>query len=177
MDLSLPPREPPLPTEPPLELLPFRPASAALFCARVAAKREQWMRALFAANVAAAGGAGLLVLAAPERARRVLFGGARQDPMTLGVTGSVWLALGLLSAFALRNPRPFAGVLAVQALSTSAWLLSALPRLLRAGERKQLPTAGLFALWDAAALTVLPWRELFGRRPPAPPGPVCPGRG
>ena len=55
-------------------------------------------------------GFGLAMVVMPENVRS-LFGWPTQDPIVYGVTGSVWLAFGLLSILGLKSPLKFVPVL------------------------------------------------------------------
>ena len=130
--------------------------------------RWGWLRGMYAANVLGAGVPGALIVLAPGWARENLFG-AEQDPVTFGMLGAVWLAIGLLSLVGLRHPLPLAGIFAVQIVYKSVWLVAvALPRLV-AGERLDdvVPFAIFFGGVVACWLVGAPLAHLVGRRPAA----------
>ena len=77
--------------------------------------RFTWIRVMYAANIIGGGVPGFLVTFFPEFAERSMFGAVAQDGLLFGVTGSVWLAIGLLSALGLFYPLPLIGVFMVRA--------------------------------------------------------------
>lgn len=140
--------------------------AAATGAAAPVSVRTGWLRGMYAANVLAAGIPGALITLAPGWARENMFG-ATQDPVTFGMLGAIWLAIGLLSLIGLRHPLPLAGIFAVQIVYKSVWLVAvALPRLV-AGERLAdvVPFAIFFGAIVAAWLVGAPLGYLFGRRP------------
>ncbi|MDP9363733.1 MAG: hypothetical protein M3Q10_05815 [Chloroflexota bacterium] len=93
--------------------------------------------------------------------------GAEQDPVTFGMLGAIWLAIGLLSLVGLRHPLPLAGIFAAQIVYKSIWIVAvALPRLI-AGERlaEVVPFALFFGAVVVCWLVGAPLAYLLGRRP------------
>lgn len=76
--------------------------------------RWTWLRVMYAANIVGAGVPGFLVTFFPGFSEAYLFGGAAQDGLIFGVTGSVWLAIGALSALGLRYPVRLSSLFLVQ---------------------------------------------------------------
>lgn len=114
--------------------------------------RRWWLRGIYAANIIGAGLPGLVITVAPAWAAENMFA-VPQDPVTFGMLGAIWLGIGALSAVGLRYPRPFVGLLALQVVYKSTWLVAvALPRII-AGER--LADVGPFALFFG--LVVVCW--------------------
>ena len=77
---------------------PRRPA------ALVTPRRLLALRVLYALNVVGAGGLGVLLLAAPEAAADLLYGGGPTAGGSRTVLACVWISLGLLSVLGLRSP-------------------------------------------------------------------------
>lgn len=124
-----------------------------------------WLRGMDAANVVAAGIPGALIVVAPGWARENMFG-ATQDPVTFGMLGAIWLAIGLLSIVGLRHPVPLAGIFAIQIVDKSVWLAAvALPRLV-GGDRlgDVVPFSIFFGVVVACWLVGAPLAHLMGRR-------------
>ena len=72
--------------------------------------RWGWLKFMYIYTMVGAGGFGLGIIFIP----RVLiswFGLPGQDPIVLGITGSVYLAFGLLAILGLRSPLQFVPVL------------------------------------------------------------------
>ena len=131
-------------------------------------RKLAWMRLMFAANVLGAGVPGLLVTFFPAYAQRYLFDGAAQDGLVFGVTGSVWLAIALISVLGLRNPVQFAGVFMVQIVYKTLWItLVGLPAMFQGDERAQF-FVFFFTLVTLGFTFAVPWQQLF--RAPLPEG-------
>ena len=127
-------------------------------------RKLAWMRLMFAANVVGAGVPGFLVTFLPGFAQRYLFDGVAQDGLVFGVTGSVWLAIGLISILGLRNPAPFAGVFLVQIVYKTVWItLVGLPLMAQGDERAAFFVV-FFALVTLGFALAVPWGLLL-RRP------------
>jgi hypothetical protein len=141
------------------------PGIGAVGAAAPVGVRWGWLRGMYAANVLGAGVPGALIVLAPGWARENMVG-AEQDPVTFGMLGAVWLAIGLLSLVGLRHPLPLAGIFAVQIVYKSVWIVAvALPRLV-AGERLAdvVPFAIFFGIVVACWLVGAPLAYLLGRR-------------
>lgn len=123
--------------------------------------RSRLLRGMYGVNVVGAGIPGLATVISPEFTAGYVFGAA-QDPVSLRMLGSVWLAVGALSISGFRRPLRFSAVFPVEALYKSVWLATVAPALLR-GERPEVaPMAALFVVWVAADLIATPWTYLLG---------------
>lgn len=78
-------------------------------------------RVMYAGNLVFAGVPGLVITVFPYFARTEMFQGS-PEPMTLGMLGAIWLAIGLVSIAGLREPERFLGVFAVQAVYKTIWV-------------------------------------------------------
>ncbi len=126
--------------------------------------RLTWIRVMYAANIVGAEILGFLVTFFPGFAERVLFGVVAQDGLLFGVTGSVWLALGLLSALGLVYPLPLIGVFIVQIVYKTFWVVAVGIPLSLQDDPRALPFVIFFALVAAGFAYAVPFRYLFGRR-------------
>lgn len=128
--------------------------------AGVAGVRLGWMRLMYGLNVFLAGVPGLVVLFGPESA----MSSVPQDRLYFGVLGSVWLAIGVLSVFGLRNPLRFAAVFVVQIFYKTIWLAFVLlPLILAGGFRADAAVVtAIFVLAITVCLVATPWTHLFG---------------
>ena len=132
----------------------------------ISPRKLAWMRLMFAANVLGAGIPGFLVTFFPDFAQRYMFGGAAQDALVFGVTGSVWLAIGLISLLGLRYPAQFAGIFLVQIVYKTVWItLVGLPAVAAGDERAPFFVV-FFALVTLGFAFAVPWRQQF--RAPLP---------
>lgn len=93
------------------------------------------------------------------------FGFPAQDPFLMGITGSVYVAFGILSIFGLRSPLKFVPVLFLQLCYKSIWYIAVLlPRLLGG----QFPSyvmilALIFATYVVGDIIAIPFGRLFAR--------------
>jgi hypothetical protein len=84
--------------------------------------RLGWLNFMYWYTIVGAGIFGLVIVVIPETVR-TLFGWPPQDPIVYGVTGSVWLAFGLLSILGLRSPLKFLPVLLMQLCYKLIWFI------------------------------------------------------
>lgn len=118
-------------------------------------RSETWpLQACLLLNVIAAGVPGTVLLVAPDLAPSVA--GAAADPAVARLVGAIWLAIGVVSLLGLSRPLDLRGVLAVQVVYKSVYVLAVgVPAILAgsaAGTAIGL-TAGftmIVALWTAA---------------------------
>ena len=125
--------------------------------------RLTWMRVMYTTNIVGAGVPGFLVTFFPGLAERHMFGAVAQDGMLFGVTGSVWLAIGLLSVLGLRYPLELAGIFLVQIVYKTVWILAVGLPLSLQGDPRALPFVLFFALISIGFAYAMPFRRLFGR--------------
>ena len=84
--------------------------------------RWGWLNFMYWYTILGAGGFGLAIVVVPETVRS-FFGWPPQDPIVYGVTGSVWLAFGLLSILGLKSPLKFVPVLLMQLCYKLVWFI------------------------------------------------------
>ena len=123
--------------------------------------RSRLLRGMYGVNVVGAGLPGLATVVSPGFAAEYVFG-AVQDPVSLRMLGSVWLAVGALSVLGFRRPLRFSAVFPVEALYKSVWLATVAPSLLRGERPEVVPMAAFFVVWVAADLVATPWAYLLG---------------
>ncbi|MEM8535594.1 MAG: hypothetical protein AAGF95_32485 [Chloroflexota bacterium] len=105
----------------------------------------QRLRWLYISNIIGAGVPGLIMVSFPQWAANNMFPG-EHDPAMFGITGSIWLAIGIASALGLRTSQLFKSLFVMQIIYKMTWILTvALPLLLR-GNVDVLPVAIFFAL-------------------------------
>ena len=125
--------------------------------------RLNWIRYMYLGNIVGAGVPGFLVTFFPRFAETYLFGAAPQDRMIFGVAGSIWLAIGLLSALGLRYPLPFVSIFMVQIVYKVIWILAVGLPLTLQGDPRALPFVIFFVLVTAGFVYAVPFRYLFGQ--------------
>jgi len=115
-------------------------------------------------TIVGAGGFGLGIILVPDFMVS-LFRWPSQDPIVFGVTGSVWLAFGLLSILGLRAPLKFVPVLLLQLCYKSIWFVGVVLPLLMSGE---FPLYAIlhfvvFASFIIGDLIAIPFSYVFGK--------------
>lgn len=108
---------------------------------------------------------GLGILLVPNMMKSV-FGWPNQDPIVLGITGSVYLAFGLLSILGLRDPLKFMPVLLLQLCYKVIWFIAVVLPLLIIG---QFPMYAIlhviiFATFVIGDIIALPFSDLLAKK-------------
>jgi hypothetical protein len=125
--------------------------------------RWGWLKGMYIYTLVLAGGLGVGMLVMPEAVASAM-GVPYGDPIIFGVTGSVYVAFGVLSVFGLRAPLRFAPVLLLQLVYKSVWFAGvALPLAVRG----QFPRYGLsfvviLASYMIGDVIAIPFSRLFG---------------
>jgi hypothetical protein len=127
--------------------------------------RWGWIKGMYIYTIVGAGGFGLGMILIPG-VMRSIFGWPNQDPIVFGVSGSVYLAFGILSIFGLRSPMKFLPVLLLQLTYKMIWFLGVILPLLVAGK---FPFYGLlhviiFATYIIGDLIAIPFPYAFARQ-------------
>ena len=126
--------------------------------------RWGWIKFMYVFTILAAGGFGLGAVFFPD----TLISAMRmpgQDPIILGVLGSVYIACGILAVLGLRSPLKFVPLLLLQLFYKVIWFGGVLLPLLFSGP---LPWYGmvfsiLFAAFIIGDLIAIPFRYVFAR--------------
>ena len=128
--------------------------------------RFGWLRFMYVYTIAGAGAFGLGIVIVPNTVRSVL-GWPAQDPIMLGVTGSVYTAFAILSLIGLRSPLKFAPVLMLQMCYKLVWLLGVIVPQLAAGRlpNHAIPLAVIFASYIIGDLIAIPWACVLAKEP------------
>ena len=95
--------------------------------------RWGWLKFMYIYTVVGAGAHGLGIILMPDVIRSI-FGVPISDPITYGITGSVYRAFALLSILGLRSPLKFTPVLLLQLTYKSVWLIGVITPLLLKGQ-------------------------------------------
>ena len=95
--------------------------------------RWGWLKIMYIWTIVGAGGFGLGIIVIPN-VMKSIFGWPTQDPIVYGVTGSVWLAFGIISILGLRSPLKFVPVLLLQLCYKSIWFIGVVLPLLVVGK-------------------------------------------
>jgi hypothetical protein len=126
------------------------------------AVRWGWLRGMYVYTIVGAGGVGLGILLAPK-AIISLFGLPSQEPITFGITGSVYLAFALLSVLGLRSPLEFAPILLLQLTYKTAWLIGVIIPALIAGTFPGITlVVVIYLTYIAGDLIAIPFSRVLG---------------
>jgi hypothetical protein len=129
------------------------------------------LRSIYIANIIVAGTVGWMSLFAPSRAARIVFSGTTEPNIPMGIVGSFWLTIALLSVVGLFSPVRFSIVLLLQLIYKSLWLLAlaeplpwriAVPAIL-AGKPASIPIgmAIFFIIWVIILPFAIPFRSIL----------------
>ncbi len=127
--------------------------------------RWGWLKGMYIYTIVGAGGFGLGIITMPD-AIRTIFGWPGQDPIVLGVTGSVYLSFALLSILGLRSPLKFAPVLLLQLSYKLVWFIGViLPIVMTA----KFPSYAIlyvviFATYIIGDLIAIPFPYVFAKQ-------------
>ena len=124
--------------------------------------RRGWMKFMYLYTILTAGGLGLGIVIMPQVVKEALRWPAN-EPIALGIVGSVCVASALLCVLGLRDPLKFAPVLLLQLCYKSVWFLGVVLPLLIGGRFPAygILTAGVFATYIVGDLIAIPFRYLL----------------
>jgi len=126
--------------------------------------RWRRLRFMYLYTVVGAGGFGLAILAMPAT-MKAAFQWPGDEPIALGIVGSVYLAFGILSLFGLRDPLKFVPVLLLQLCYKVAFFVGVGAPLLVSGRfpAYAVVTAVIFATYIIGDLVAIPFSYVFAR--------------
>jgi hypothetical protein len=123
-----------------------------------------WLKAMYIYTLIVSGSVGLGMILVPGTMKSV-FRFPAQDPVMLGLCGSLFLALGLVSILGLRSPLKFVPVLLMELVYKPIWLVAvALPLFLKG----QFPfyvvfMSAVFITFIIGDLIAIPFSYLFSK--------------
>jgi len=126
--------------------------------------RWRWLRFMYLYTVVGAGGFGLAILAVPAT-MKAAFRWPGDEPVALGIVGSVYLAFGILSLLGLRDPLKFVPVLLLQLCYKVVFFAAVAAPLLVSGRfpAYAVLTAVIFATYIVGDLIAIPFSYVFAR--------------
>jgi len=126
--------------------------------------RQGWLRFMYLYTIVGAGGFGLGIVTMPEL-MKAAFRWPADDPIALGIVGSVYVAFAVLSVLGLRDPLKFVPVLLLQLCYKSVWFIAVVLPLLIRGRFPDygLLTAAIFATYIVGDLIAIPFPYLLAR--------------
>jgi len=126
--------------------------------------RMNWLKAMYIYTIFGAGGLGLGMIVIPEVIKS-MFGWPVEEPIIMGIVGSVYVAFAILSILGLRSPLKFVPVLLLQLLYKSVWFIGVIVPLLILGQFPSyaIITAVIFATYIIGDLIAIPFSYVFAR--------------
>ena len=123
-----------------------------------------WLKAMYIYTIFGAGGLGLGMIVIPEVIKS-MFGWPVEEPIIMGIVGSVYEAFAILSIFGLRSPLKFVPVLLLQLLYKSVWFIGVIIPMLILGQFPSyaIITAVIFATYIIGDLIAIPFSYVFAR--------------
>ena len=116
-------------------------------------------------TIVGAGGFGLGIITIPNTMRSV-FSWPNQDPIVFGITGSVYVAFGVLSILGLRSPLKFVPILLLQLCYKSIWFIGIILPMLLSGKFMAygLLHVTIFATYIIGDLIAIPFSYVFAKQ-------------
>jgi hypothetical protein len=127
--------------------------------------RWGWLKGMYIYTIVGAGGFGLGIIFAPNIMRTML-SMPSQDPIVLGIAGSVYLAFALLSILGLRSPLKFTPVLLLQLTYKIIWFVGVIFPILLAGKFPSYAILNVvvFATYIIGDLIAIPFSYVFAKQ-------------
>ena len=127
--------------------------------------RWGWLRFMYIYTIVVAGGFGLGIIVVPD-VLKSMFGWPAEEPIALGIVGSVYAAFGILSILGLRSPLKFAPILLLQLCYKSIWFVGVVLPLLVAGRFPNYGVvfAAIFATFIVGDLIAIPFSYIFAKQ-------------
>jgi hypothetical protein len=127
--------------------------------------RLGWLKGMYIYTIIGAGGFGLGIIMMPHVMQSML-GWPSQDPIVLGITGSVYVSFALLSILGLRSPLKFSPVLLLQLGYKVIWFIGVILPILVTGN---FPTYAIlyvvvFATYIIGDLIAIPFPYVFAKQ-------------
>jgi hypothetical protein len=137
--------------------------------------RWGWIKFMYIYTIIGAGGMGLGMLLIPELMQSIL-NWTVDEPVIYGISGSLFLALGILSLLGLFSPLKFTPVLLLQLCYKTVWFVAFVLPMLIGGKfpNYAVPIAVLFLSYIVGDLIAIPFGYLFSRHPVQESLPVSP---
>jgi len=127
--------------------------------------RWGWLKAMYIYTIIGAGGFGLGIIMMPD-VMRSMFGWPIQDPIVLGVNGSVNLSFALLSILGLRSPLKFTPVLLLELSYKMIWFIGVILPILVAAKFPSyaLLYVVIFATFIIGDAIAIPFSYVFAKQ-------------
>jgi hypothetical protein len=126
--------------------------------------RYGWLKAMYIWTIPGAGGFGVCLLLLPDM-MSTIFGYPGQDPLLFGISGSIYVAFGLVAILGFLSPVKFAPVLLLQVCYKLIWFIVVLLPSFIVGSVPGYGwiCAGIFATYGIGDLSAIPFPVVFER--------------
>lgn len=126
--------------------------------------RWGWLKFMYLYTIMGAGLFGLGILIKPDMIKSV-FQWPADEPISLGIVGSVYAAFGILSLFGLRDPLKFTPILLLQLCYKAVWFIGVVTPLLVSGRFPSYAffTVVIFTTYIVGNLIAIPFPYIFTR--------------
>ncbi len=123
------------------------------------------LKFMYIYTIVGAGGFGLGMIVVPEVIES-MFGWPVEEPIALGIVGSVYMAFGILSIFGLRSPLKFVPILLLQLCYKSVWFIGVVLPLVVTGRfpNYAIFIAVIFATYIVGDLIAIPFSYVFAKQ-------------
>ena len=124
-----------------------------------------WLKGMYIYTIVGAGGFGLGIIMMPD-VMRSMFDWPSQDPIVLGITGSVYVSFALLSILGLRSPLKFSPVLLLQLSYKVIWFIGVILPILVTGKFPSYAIlyVVIFATYIIGDLIAIPFSYVFAKQ-------------
>ncbi|MGE5138010.1 MAG: hypothetical protein ACM3JD_01000 [Rudaea sp.] len=138
--------------------------------------RWGWLRFMYLYTFVGAGGLGLGIILVPGLVVSIAHL-PTEDPIILGIVGSVYLSFGLLSLLGLRDPLKFLPILLLQLCYKAVWSVAVILPLMLSGSLPSyaIPIVLIFMTWILGDLIAIPFSYALGAPKGVQTGPGFPG--
>jgi hypothetical protein len=127
--------------------------------------RWGWLKFMYIYTIVVSGGFGLGMIVVPEVIKAV-FAWPLEEPISLGIVGSVYVAFGIMSILGLRSPLKFVPVLFMQLCYKVTWFIGVVLPLLVAGRfpNYAISMVVLFVTFIVGDLIAIPFSYVFTKQ-------------
>lgn len=127
--------------------------------------RWGWLKGMYIYTIVVAGGFGLGIIFVPNLIQSI-FRMPSQDPIVMGILGSVYLAFALLSLLGLQSPLKFVPILLLQLGYKVVWFIGIILPILVAGKfpAYAILYVVVFATFIIGDLIAIPFSYVFKKQ-------------
>ena len=124
--------------------------------------RWGWLKGMYIFTLIHAGGTGLGIILAQNTVRSI-FNWPNQDPIVLGICGSIWFTAGIIAIFGLRAPLKFSPLLFIQLIYKSVWFIGVILPIIISGnfQAYAIGYVVFFAIYIIGDLIAIPFSYIF----------------